>query len=91
MALTDDVSTILTRNPELARVEAEIDRARGRVADSVIALRNEVARRGDWRGWVRRRPGLLLAGAFAIGFLWGRGRTAAFHIPTTQRRTWTWN
>jgi Flp pilus assembly protein TadD len=60
------------RNPELARVEADIERTRERVATSVMALRQEVARQTDWRQWVRRRPGAFLAGAFVVGFILGQ-------------------
>jgi hypothetical protein len=62
------------RSPELAQAEADVERARERVTASVMALRNEVARRTDWREWVRRRPGAVLAGAFVLGFLLGRRR-----------------
>ena len=62
-------------NPELAQAEKDVELARERVAASVMALRNEVARRADWREWIRRRPGLFMAGAFIAGFLWGRRRS----------------
>lgn len=61
----------------LAEIEADLDRARARVAASLSTLGAEVARRGDWRAWVRARPTLVLAGALALGFLWGRGRRQA--------------
>ena len=60
------------RSPELARVEADIERTRERVATSVMALRQEVARQTDWREWVRRRPGAFLGGAFVVGFILGQ-------------------
>jgi hypothetical protein len=63
-----------SRSPELARVEADIERTRERVATSVMALREEVARQTDWREWVRRRPGAFLAGAFVVGFMLGQRR-----------------
>lgn len=50
-------------------VRSEIDRAREQVASSVRALRQQVAMSTDWRAWVRQKPGLCLAGAFAVGFL----------------------
>lgn len=59
---------------ELARTEVELVRARERVVVSVLALRREVVRTTDWREWVRRRPGALLAAAFAVGFLAGTRR-----------------
>jgi ElaB/YqjD/DUF883 family membrane-anchored ribosome-binding protein len=34
---------------ELARAEADVERARERLSASVIALRAQVARQGDWR------------------------------------------
>jgi hypothetical protein len=59
------------RDPELARVEADIQRSREQVADSMLALRREIARRTDWRGWVSKRPLAFLGGAVALGFLVG--------------------
>jgi hypothetical protein len=56
-----------------AEIAAEIERARARVAASLTTLGEEVARRGDWRAWVRARPALALGGALALGFLWGGG------------------
>ncbi len=56
-----------------ADITADIDRARARVAASLSTLGEEVARRGDWRTWVRERPTLVLAGALALGFLLGGG------------------
>ena len=57
--------------PELARVEADIRRSREQVADSMLALRAEVARRTDWRAWVARARAAFLGGAVALGFVWG--------------------
>jgi hypothetical protein len=59
---------------ELARAEAEVERTRERVALSVVALRDEVVRRTDWRRWVARRPGTFLCTAFALGFWLGHRR-----------------
>jgi hypothetical protein len=77
-------------SPEAAdaieQAEADLERSRARVAASVTALRNEVARRRDWRDWVRRRPGLFLAGALALGFLWGRGGDAHDDDNNKHRR-----
>ena len=56
---------------ELADIEADLARARARVASSMRTLGEEVARRGDWRAWVRARPELTLAAALTLGFLWG--------------------
>jgi hypothetical protein len=74
------------RDPELLAAEADVERARARVAQSVIALRNEVARRADWREWVRRQPGLFVAGAFVAGFLWGRRQGAARSSASLKNR-----
>ena len=60
------------RDPDVARVEAEIARTRARVASSMLALRREVVRRADWREWVRRRPIPFIAGAFVVGLFLGR-------------------
>jgi hypothetical protein len=56
---------------EVARAEAAVERSRERVERSVTALRAAVARRTDWRGWVARRPGLVLGAAMLLGFVWG--------------------
>jgi hypothetical protein len=58
---------------ERAAIAADIDRARARVAASLNTLGEEVARRGDWRAWVRARPALVIVGALALGFVWGGG------------------
>jgi hypothetical protein len=57
---------------ERAEIEVEIERARRRVAASMRTLGAEVARRGDWREWVRAHPALVLAGAMALGAFFGR-------------------
>jgi ElaB/YqjD/DUF883 family membrane-anchored ribosome-binding protein len=54
---------------DLARAEADIERTRERVAQSVVALRDEVARQTDWRQWISRRPYTFVGAAFALG-LW---------------------
>ena len=65
----------VARDPAVARAEANLEESRERVAESMMALRQEVARRADWRGWVRRNPQLMVGGAFALGLLLGvRGR-----------------
>ncbi len=61
-----------SQSPTIARALAEIDRAREEVALQVSALREEISRTVDWREWYRRRPGLCLATAFAVGYLIGR-------------------
>ena len=68
--VTDDPAA----SDELARAESDVERARERVAQSMLALRDEVARQVDWRSWVQRQPGLFVVGAFALGFWLGRRR-----------------
>ena len=55
-----------------ARIRAEIEDARAEIADSMLALRDEVAERLDWRNLVRRRPLAAVGMAFAVGWLLGR-------------------
>ncbi len=77
------------RDPAVARAEADLAEARARVADSIRALRDEVARKTDWRGWVRDNPGWTLGAAFALGLLLGTrgsGRRAPKQIGG---RSWT--
>ena len=59
---------------DVTRAEAEIERTREQVAMSVLALRDEVARRANWREWIRARPTTFLGAAFVLGFLWGQRR-----------------
>ncbi len=59
---------------QLAQAESDVERARERVAQSMMALRNEVARQVDWRSWIQRRPMLFIGGAFALGFWLGNRR-----------------
>ena len=59
---------------ELARAESDVERARERVASSMLALRDEVARKTDWRSWVRRQPAPFLGAAVALGFWLGYRR-----------------
>jgi hypothetical protein len=56
---------------EVERAEAAIERSRERVERSVTALRNEIVRRTDWRGWVARHPTMFLGAAVLFGFVWG--------------------
>lgn len=58
----------------LARAESDVERARERVATSMLALRDEVARKTDWRSWVRRQPAAFLGAAAALGFWLGYRR-----------------
>jgi len=60
-----------TGSDAIAQAESDVERARERVESSLLALRDEVTRRTDWRRWVRRRPTVYLAGALTLGFLLG--------------------
>jgi hypothetical protein len=59
---------------ELARAEANVERTRERVANSVVALRDEVVKKTDWRHWVAHRPGRVLGAAFLVGYWLGNRR-----------------
>jgi hypothetical protein len=71
---------------ELARVEADIARTRDRVSRSVSALRQAMVDRTDWREWVRRRPGVFLAGAFVLGLAWGLRRPSSLNRRARHAR-----
>jgi hypothetical protein len=58
----------------LARAESDVERARERVASSMLALRDEVVRKTDWRSWFRRQPAPFLGAAVALGFWLGYRR-----------------
>jgi len=58
----------------LARAESDVERARERVASSMLALRDEVTRKTDWRRWVRRQPAAFLGASVALGFWLGYRR-----------------
>ena len=62
------------KDDALAQAESDVERARERVASSMLALRDEVARKTDWRSWVRRQPLPFFGGALALGFLLGYRR-----------------
>ena len=59
------------RRDALAQAESDVERARERVESSLLALRDEVVRRTDWRRVVRRQPAAFLGGAIALGILAG--------------------
>ena len=67
--LTENVS-----DDALARAESDVERARERVTSSMLALRDEVVRKTDWRGWVRRQPVPVFSAAVALGFWLGYRR-----------------
>ena len=56
------------------QIRAEIERTRAELALSVGELRQEVARRTDWRQLVRERPLTCVGAAFFIGFLIGNSQ-----------------
>jgi len=60
---------------EVARAEAAVERSRERLERLVGALREAVARRTDWRGWIARRPGVFVGAAVVLGFIWGYRRS----------------
>jgi len=63
-----------TRGDALAQAESDVERARERVQSSVMALRDEVVRRTDWRHWIRRRPVPFFSAAVVLGFWVGYRR-----------------
>ncbi|QRN94128.1 DUF3618 domain-containing protein [Archangium violaceum] len=60
--------------PTSEQIRAEIARTRAELVHSVSELREEVARRADWREWVRSRPLACVGAAFFIGFLIGNSQ-----------------
>ncbi len=58
----------------VARAEFEVERTRERLESSMLALRDEVVRKTDWRRVVRRQPAAFLGGAIALGFWLGYRR-----------------
>jgi hypothetical protein len=63
-----------TRGDALAQAESDVERARERVQSSVMALRDEVVRRTDWRRWIRQRPVPFFGVAIGLGFWLGYRR-----------------
>jgi hypothetical protein len=59
---------------EVDRAEAAVERSRERVERSMMALRDAITRRTDWRGWMAQRPAVFLGAAVMLGFLWGYRR-----------------
>jgi hypothetical protein len=60
------------RDVDLVRAGADLERARETFILSMGAVEREITHALDWRGWFRRRPGIALGLAFALGLLWGR-------------------
>lgn len=58
----------------VARAESEVERTRERLESSMLALRDEVVRKTDWRRVVRRQPAAFLGAAIAVGFWLGYRR-----------------
>jgi hypothetical protein len=56
---------------EVAAIEADIEDARARVANSISTLGDKLTRAGEWREQVREHPlialGVALAGGYALG------------------------
>ena len=77
------------RDPAVVSAEADLSEARERVAESMRALRDEVARKTDWRAWVRRNPGWALGAAFAFGLLLGARGKGQRPQNETGGRSWT--
>jgi len=57
---------------DLVRAGADLEHAREKFVLSMGAVEREITHTLDWRGWVRRRPGIALAFAFALGVFLGR-------------------
>ena len=66
-------SAAAARDPEAIR--AGIEEARAEIAASMLALREEVDERLDWRQHVRRNPWAAIGVAFALGWVLGRRST----------------
>ena len=57
-----------------AEARIEIAKARAQVVASTAALKAQIFGLPEWRRWVRKKPGLFIIGAFALGFLIGHRR-----------------
>jgi hypothetical protein len=64
-------ASIPQRTRSAEDVRAEIARARAELQTAATELRQQVAEKTDWRGWVRSNPAAVLTGAFVIGFWLG--------------------
>jgi hypothetical protein len=60
------------QDADLVHASRELEHARERFVVSMTAVEREIARSLDWRQWVRRKPGIALALAFALGVFLGR-------------------
>ena len=50
------------------QIEKEIEQERGELDRNLKELEHRVRDATDWRAQFRKRPGILLAGAFGVGF-----------------------
>jgi hypothetical protein len=57
---------------DLSRASADLENAREKFVLSLGAVEREISHALDWREWVRRRPGIAVAFAFALGVFLGR-------------------
>jgi hypothetical protein len=57
---------------DLSRAGADLECAREKFVLSLGAVEHEIKRALDWREWLRRRPGIALTLAFALGAFLGR-------------------
>jgi hypothetical protein len=57
---------------DLVRAGADLEQAREKFVLSMSAVEREITRTLDWREWVRRKPGVALTLAFALGVFIGR-------------------
>jgi hypothetical protein len=62
------------RSPE--EIRASIERNRAELATSVTALRHDIERITDWRGFVARNRKQIIIGAAVTGFVIGGGIAA---------------
>ena len=60
-------------DPEIVRAQADVELARESVTKTMLALERQLASTFDWREWVRQRPYLAVAAAFAVGAFLGSG------------------
>ena len=60
------------KDAELERASAALVQGRDSLVRSIGALADEITRTLDWRAWVRRKPGTVLALAFGLGLFLGR-------------------
>jgi hypothetical protein len=79
MASRDEAA--VGRDPEVAEIEAELEETRARVASSMNTLGDELARRSDWRGVVRKHPLAVIGATLGGGYVLGGGLS----LPSTAK------